>query len=59
MLNGEELHIAGSDNVVVNPDTGVLTVHGQDRHGEFTTHYSPAAWRSVTQRIKRGRTGAD
>ena len=57
MLDGEEIHVTGSDRLVI-ADSGVLTVHRSERHGDVTTHYSPTAWRSVTHRVKRGIGGA-
>ena len=53
MLDGEEIHVTGSDRLTIS-DAGVLTVHRTERHGDVTTHYSPTAWRSVTHRVKRG-----
>lgn len=53
MLDGEEIHVSGDDQLSVNPQTGVITVERAERHGEVTTHYSPMAWRSVTRRVKR------
>jgi hypothetical protein len=52
MLDGEEIHATEGDQLTINPDTGVLVVHRRDGLYEATTHYSPAAWRSVTHRVK-------
>ena len=53
MADGEEIQFSGSDQLTVS-DAGLLTVQRSERHGDVTTHYSPTAWRSVTQRVKRG-----
>ena len=52
LLDGEEVHAAENDELTVNEQTGVLTVHRIDGFDEVTTHYSPSAWASVTHRIK-------
>ena len=52
LLDGEEVHAADNDELTVNEQTGVLTVHRIDGFDEVTTHYSPSAWASVTHRIK-------
>jgi uncharacterized membrane protein len=52
LLDGEEVHAADNDTLSVNEQTGVLTVHRIDGFEEVTTHYSPTAWASVTQRVK-------
>lgn len=52
LLDGEEVHAAENDELTVNEQTGVLTVRRIDGFEEFTTHYSPSAWASVTHRIK-------
>ena len=52
LLDGEEVHGSENDELTVNEQTGVLTVHRVDGFEEVTTHYSPSAWTSVTHRIK-------
>jgi hypothetical protein len=52
LLNGEEVHGAEGDKLTINQETGVLSVSRIDGFEEVTTHYSPSAWSSVTQRIK-------
>ena len=52
LLDGEEVHAADNDELTVNEQTGVLTVHRVDGFDEVTTHYSPSAWASVTHRVK-------
>ena len=52
LLDGEEVHGSENDELTVNEQTGVLTVHRVDGFDEVTTHYSPSAWASVTHRIK-------
>jgi hypothetical protein len=51
-LNGEEVHAAENEELTVNEQTGVLSVHRVDGFEEVTTHYSPSAWASVTHRVK-------
>ena len=51
-LNGDEVHAAENDELTVNEQTGVLSVHRVDGFEEVTTHYSPSAWSSVTHRIR-------
>ncbi len=53
LCNGEEVHAAEGDELEINQETGVLSVHRVDGFEEITTHYSPSAWMSVTHR-KRG-----
>ena len=52
LLDGEEVHGADSDELKINEQTGVLSVHRIDGFEEVTTHYSPSAWASVTHRVK-------
>jgi hypothetical protein len=52
LLDGEEIHAAEGDELTINQDTGVLTVTRVDGFELVTTCYSPAAWASVTQRVK-------
>ena len=52
LLDGEEVQGSENDELTVNEQTGVLTVHRVDGFEEVTTHYSPSAWTSVTHRIK-------
>ncbi len=52
LLDGEEVHGSDRDKMSINQDTGVLTVTRVDGFEEFTTHYSPSAWSSVTHRVK-------
>jgi hypothetical protein len=52
LLDGEEVHAAEGDELKINEQTGVLSVHRIDGFEEVTTHYSPAAWASVTHRVK-------
>lgn len=49
MTDGEEIK-GDVENLTFNQDTGVLTVCTVDGFEETTTHYSPAAWLSVTHR---------
>ncbi|OBK19452.1 hypothetical protein [Mycobacterium asiaticum] len=49
--DGEEIK-GESENLMINHETGVLTVRTVDGFEEITTHYSPAGWRSVTHRKK-------
>ncbi|WP_205873776.1 hypothetical protein [Mycobacterium camsae] len=49
MTDGEEIK-GDVENLTFNQETGVLTVRTVDGFEETTTHYSPAAWRSVTHR---------
>ncbi|SON61641.1 hypothetical protein MSIMFI_03157 [Mycobacterium simulans] len=49
LLDGEEIK-GECDELTINQETGVLTVCRIDGFEEITTHYSPAAWRSVTHR---------
>lgn len=53
MIDGEEITGALGDELTINHETGVLTVSRIDGFEEVTTHYSPAAWRSVTHRVKK------
>jgi hypothetical protein len=50
--NGEEVNGAENDELTVNEQTGVLTVHRIDGFEQVTTHYSPSAWAWVTHRKK-------
>jgi hypothetical protein len=50
--NGEEVNGSENDELTVNEQTGVLSVHHVDGFEKVTTHYSPSAWASVTQRVK-------
>jgi hypothetical protein len=52
LLNGEEVHGAEGDELKVNEQTGVLSVHRIDGFEEVTTYFSPSAWASVTHRVK-------
>ncbi len=52
LLNGEEVHGAENDELTINEHTGVLSVLRIDGFEAVTTHYSPSAWASVTQRVK-------
>ena len=52
LLDGEEVHGLDGDELTINQETGVLSVHRIDGFEEVTTHYSPSAWASVTHRIK-------
>jgi hypothetical protein len=52
LLDGEEIRGSENDELTVNENTGVLTVHRVDGFDEVTTHYSPSAWASVTHRVK-------
>lgn len=49
MTDGEEIK-GDVENLSFNQETGVLTVCTVDGFEETTTHYSPAAWLSVTHR---------
>ena len=50
LSNGEEVAASERDEFTINKKTGVLTVSSVDGFEETTTHYSPSAWHSVTQR---------
>lgn len=52
LQNGEEVHGAENDELTLNEHTGVVSVTRVDGFEEVTTHFSPAAWASVTQRVK-------
>jgi len=52
LLDGEEVHAAEGDELKINEQTGVLSVHRIDGFEEVTMHYSPAAWATVTHRKK-------
>ncbi len=52
LLDGEEVHAGDGDQLSINQDTGVVTISRVDGFEEVTTHYSPAAWGSVTHRVK-------
>ncbi len=52
LIDGEEVHSAEGDELKVNEQTGVLSVHRIDGFEEVTMHYSPSAWASVTHRKK-------
>ncbi|BBY04770.1 hypothetical protein [Mycobacterium noviomagense] len=56
LLDGEEIHATEGDQLMLNQETGVLTVSRADGFDEVTTHYSPSVWGSVTHRI-RGAVG--
>ncbi|MFV8320679.1 hypothetical protein [Mycobacterium sp. 23] len=58
MTNGEEIK-GDVENLTFNEDTGVLTVCTVDGFEETTTHYSPAAWLSVTHRKRDVAVGGD
>jgi hypothetical protein len=53
LLNGEEVHAAENDELTVNEQTGVVSVTRIDGFEEVTTHFSPAAWASVTHRVRQ------
>lgn len=53
MIDGEEVTAAQGDELEINPQTGVLTVSRVDGFEQVTRYYSPAAWRSVTHRVKK------
>ena len=52
LLDGEEVHAAEGDKLIINEQTGVLSVLRGDGFEEVTTHFSPSAWASVTHRVK-------
>jgi hypothetical protein len=52
LLDGEEVRGSENDELTVNENTGVLSVHRVDGVDEVTTHYSPSAWAWVTHRVK-------
>ena len=52
LLDGEEVHAAEGDKLIINEQTGVLSVLRVDGFEEVTTHFSPSAWASVTHRVK-------
>ena len=53
LLNGEEITETKGDMLAVNPNTGVVTVSRVDGNEASATHYSPAAWSQVKQRLHR------
>jgi hypothetical protein len=53
LSNGEEIQASEGDELSINQETGVLSVSRVDGFEEITTHYSPAAWQTVTSR-RRG-----
>jgi hypothetical protein len=64
LLDGEEIRGSENDELTLNENTGVLSVHRVDGFEEVTTHYSPSAWAWVTHRVKehgvrRTHTGAN
>lgn len=52
LVGGEEVQASAGDELEINQQTGVLSVSRVDGLEEITTHYSPAAWLSVTHRKK-------
>ena len=52
LQNGEEVQGTGDDELHINEHTGVVSVTRIDGFEEVTTHFSPAAWASVTHRVK-------
>jgi hypothetical protein len=52
LATGEEVQASEGDELEINQQTGVLTVSRVDGFEQITTHYSPAAWLSVTHRKK-------
>lgn len=52
LASGEEVQASAGDELEINQETGVLSVSRVDGFEEITTHYSPAAWLSVTHRRK-------
>ncbi|GFG75360.1 hypothetical protein [Mycobacterium botniense] len=52
LLDGEEVSAHDGDKLSINRQTGVITVSRVEGFQEITTHYSPAAWVSVTHRVK-------
>jgi hypothetical protein len=52
LTDGEEVQASDGDELAINPQTGVLSVSRVDGFEECTTHYSPLAWRSATERNK-------
>ncbi|OBH35139.1 hypothetical protein A5684_15200 [Mycobacterium intracellulare] len=52
LASGEEVQASAGDELEINQETGVLSVSRVDGFEEITTHYSPAAWLSVTHRQK-------
>ena len=53
LLNGQEIAEIKGDTLEINPNTGVVTVSRVDGNEASTTHYSPATWSQVKQRIQR------
>ena len=53
LLNGEEITETKGDTLAINPNTGVVTVSRVDGNEASATHYSPAAWSQVKQRVQR------
>ena len=53
LVNGEEITEARGDTLAINPNTGVVTVSRVDGNEASATHYSPAAWARVNQRVQR------
>ncbi len=52
LANGEEIRGSDNDKLIVNENTGVISVQRVDGFEEVTTHFSPSAWASVTHRVK-------
>lgn len=52
LLDGEEVSGTDTDKLLINEDTGVVSISRIDGFEEVTTHYSPSAWGSVTHRVK-------
>jgi len=52
LINGREVHATEGDHLSINHDTGVITVSRVEGFEEVTTHYWPAAWEMLTQRVK-------
>ncbi len=53
LADGEEVQGGEGDEFTINQETGVLSVSRVDGFEEITTHFSPFAWLTVTDR-KRG-----
>jgi hypothetical protein len=52
LRDGEEVHSAEGDELKINEQTGVLSIHRIDGFEDVTMHYSPSAWASVIHRKK-------
>lgn len=52
LVSGEEVNATDGDEILLNDDTGVVSVSRVEGFEQVTTHYSPSVWGSVTHRVK-------